>query len=176
MFKNPTAQKGNKQMSKTKVIAGVAFEISQPYAAGHTLTEAEAKALNQVRSENIGNNVREKVKELLAANDEAGAKALVSEKDSGYEFTLAQVSASAKLDPIEREARNIAKEIVKAKLAEKGLKITVVPEGYDKDTWAAKIDENIEKIAGQEAVLKEAKKAVDSKRKRLEALGEGVEV
>ena len=43
---------------KSKIIDGLSFEISQPYAAGQTINEAEAKALNQVRSENIGNNLR----------------------------------------------------------------------------------------------------------------------
>jgi len=156
--------------NKTKVIAGVAFEISQPYAAGHTLTEAEAKTLNQVRSENIGNNLRDKIKELLEKNDEAGAKALVAEKDSTYEFTLASVGATAKLDPVEREARAIAKDIVKAKLAEKGLKINVAPDGESKESWAEKIEANIEKFASHENVLKEAKKAVDAKKKRLDNL------
>ena len=43
---------------KTISISGQAFDVSTPYAAGHTLTEAEAKVLNQTRAENIGNNFR----------------------------------------------------------------------------------------------------------------------
>ena len=160
---------------KTKVIAGVAFELSQPYAAGHTLTEAEAKTLNQVRSENIGNNLREKIKELTEAGKTGEAKALVAERDATYEFTLAQVGTSQKLDPVEREARAIAKEIIKQKLAESGRKITVVPDGETKESWAEKIEANIEKIASNENVLKEAKKAVDAKKKRLDNLA-GVEL
>lgn len=161
---------------KTKVIAGVAFQISQPYAAGQTLTEAEAKALNQVRSENIGNNVREKVKELVEAGKTSEAEALVAEKDGAYVFTLASVAASAKLDPVEREARNLAKEIVKSLLAAKGLKITTAPEGTSDEDWKAKIEANIDTIAAREEVLKEAKKAVDAKRKRLDSLAAGVEI
>jgi hypothetical protein len=157
--------------TKTKMIAGEAFEISQPYAAGHVLNEAEAKTLNQVRSENIGNNVREKVKELLESGKLDEAKALVAEKDASYEFTLASASTSVKLDPVEREARSIAKDIVKAKLAEKGLKWAVPPEGETKESWAEKLEANVEKFATNEAVLKEAKKAVEAKKKRLDALG-----
>lgn len=160
---------------KTKVIAGEVFEITAPYAAGHVLTEAEAKTLNQVRSENIGNNVREKVKELIEAGKLQEARDLVAEKDATYEFTLATVGASTKLDPVEREARSIAKEVVKAKLAEKGLKISTPPEGETKESWAEKIEANIEKFAATEQVMAEAKKAVNAKKKRLDALA-GLEV
>lgn len=161
--------------TKTKVIAGESFEIRAPYAAGHVLTEAEAKTLNQVRSENIGNNVREKVKELIDAGKLDEAKALVAEKDASYEFTLATVGATAKLDPVEREARAIAREIVKAKLAEKGLKMTTPPDGHTKESWAEKIEENVAKFAAADQVMAEAKKAVNAKKKRLDALA-GLEV
>jgi hypothetical protein len=156
--------------TKTKVIAEQAFELSLPYAAGHVLNEAEAKHLNQLRCENIGNNVRAKVQALLAEGKLGEAKALVAEKDAEYVFTMATVGTSQKLDPVEREARSIAKEIVKAKLAEKGLKITAVPDGETKESWAEKIEANIEKFAANESVLKEAKKAVDAKKKRLDNL------
>ena len=156
--------------TKTKTIHDVAFEISQPYAAGHTLTEAEAKALNQVRSENIGNNVRAKIKELLDAGKTDEAKALVAEKDASYEFTLAAVSASAKLDPVEREARALAREYIKAHLAQTGRKINVPPEGETKESWADKIETKIDELASRDEILKEAKKAVDQKKKRLENL------
>lgn len=179
MFKKPNRPERQSDM-KTKVIAGVSFEISEPFNAGDVLTEATAKALNQLRSENIGNNVREKVKELTEAGKIDEAKALVAEKDAGYEFTLASVAASAKLDPYEREARSLAKEIVKTLLAAKGLKINVAPEGTSKEDWDAKIEANIEKVAAKEDVIKEAKKTVDAKKKRLESLtnasSEGVEV
>jgi hypothetical protein len=152
---------------KNKVIAGESFQLSQPYAAGHTLTEAEAKTLNQVRSENIGNNLRDKIKELIEAGKLADAQALVAERDASYEFTLAQVGASRVLDPVEKEARSLAKEIVKAKLAEKGLKFTVAPDGETKESWAEKMEANVEKFAASEQVLAEAKKAVAAKQKRM---------
>lgn len=158
---------------KSKVIAGESFQLSQPYAAGHTLTEAEAKTLNQVRSENIGNNLREKIKELIDAGKLDDAKALVAEKDSTYEFTLASVgTGSRQLDPVEKEARALAKEIVKAKLAEKGLKFNVPPDGETKESWAEKMEANVEKFASNESVLAEAKKAVAAKQKRLAGLSQ----
>jgi len=156
--------------TKTKLIAGIAFVLSQPYAAGHIVTDAEAKALNQVRSENIGNNVREKVKELAAAGDEAAAHALVAEKDAEYVFNFSAVSAARKLDPEEAEARKIAKDLIKAHLAENGRKLTVAPEGTTKEEWEEKIDAEIDRIAATPEVLKVAKKNVADKKKRSEQL------
>lgn len=159
--------------TKNKIIHGVAFAVTQPYAAGHVLNEAEAKTLNQVRSENIGNNVREKVKELLEAGNQAAAEQLVAERDSSYVFTIASAGGQSKaMDPIEREARTIAKELIKQHLASQGRKLTDIPEGLDKDTWADKLEENIEKVASSEKVLDAAKKAVDAKKKRLASLAD----
>lgn len=160
--------------TKTKIINGHAFEISQPYEAGHAITEAEARALNQVRSENIGNNVREKVKELLEAGNTAEAEALVAEKDGAYEFTLASVGGSAKRDPIENEARRLARDIIKAQLAESGRKLTVAPEGVTEDEWKDKIEAEVERISALDEVLKVAKKNVDDKQKRSKSLLEAV--
>ncbi len=103
--------------SKTKTINGVNFEISQPYTEGHVINEAEARVLNQTRSENIGNNVRAKLKELIeaAATPEALAQ-LVAEKDAEYVFTLANVGEGRRLDPYEKEAEKIARDLLKAKL------------------------------------------------------------
>lgn len=162
--------------TKSKMISGVSFEISQPYLAGAVLNEAEAKTLNQVRSENIGNNVREAVKKLLEAGDTAGATALVSKKDASYVFTLATVGATKTLDPVEREARALAKDIIKTHLAATGRKISVVPEGETKESWEEKIEANIEKIATSDNVLKAAKQAVDQKKKRLETLTSSVDL
>ena len=48
--------------SKTINIYDEEFTVSTPYAEGHVITAAEAKALNQVRAENIANNFRAKIK------------------------------------------------------------------------------------------------------------------
>jgi len=127
--------------------------------------------LNQVRAENIGNNLREKIKELVEAGKVAEAQALVAEKDATYVFTMASVGGTSRtLDPVEKEALAIAKEIVKAKLAEKGLKWNVAPEGETKESWAEKLQANVEKFAAAEQVMAEAKKAVAAKKKRLDNL------
>lgn len=161
--------------TKTKTINGLEFSIRQPYAEGQTITEAEARALNQTRSENIGNNVRAKLKEMQEKNESIEAMAAyVAEVDEKYEFTLASVAASRKLDPIEREARNLAKELLKAHLAQTGRKLTVAPEGVTEDEWNEKVEAEIERISASEAILKQAKKNVDAKKKAADSLMEAV--
>lgn len=156
---------------KTISISGQAFEVSTPYAAGHTLTEAEAKVLNQTRAENIGNNFRADVKKALESGNPAdieAVKAKLAEYDAAYQFSMTQ--ARTPIDPIEAEAIRIAKEIVKSKIVEKygvSLKKYFETEGNEEKYEAA-----VEKLAGQEDTLKEAKKRVAAKKKTLDIGGD----
>lgn len=172
---------------KTKTINGVAFLISQPYEAGQTIGEAEARALNQVRSENIGNNVRAKLKELQDAGaDQAQLEAVVSERDAEYVLTVGNVGEGRKLDPIEREADKIAREIIKGKLAETGRKLTVPPtqEGYNtdaegntwtEDSWKAYVQTHVDALAVTDPIVKAAKKRVDARKKQADELAGALE-
>lgn len=155
---------------KTKIINGLTFELSQPYAEGHVCTAAEAKTLNQVRSENIGNNLRELVKKAQAEGKEAELAAAVAKYDEEYTFSIAGTSTRRVLDPVERKARQMAKDVIKAKLAEQGRKLTDIPEGLTKEEWEEKLEANIEKVAASDVILKAAKKAVDDEKKRTEGL------
>lgn len=157
-------------MSKTKIVHGHAFTISEPYAEGYTINAAEAKALNQVRAENIGNNLRDKLKELLDAGNVVGAEELFAEKEAAYIFTMSSGISSRKLDPEEAEARRMARDLIKAHLAEQGRKLSTVPAGMTEDEWEAKLDSEIDRIAATPEVLKEAKKVVAAKKKRGETL------
>lgn len=157
--------------TKTKTIEGKNFEISQPYTEGHVLTAIEARVLNQTRSENIGNNVRAKLKEAIAAGqDDDALAALVAEVDSGYEFTAAGARAAAKLDPYEREARKIARDLLKTHLAESGRKLTVAPEGTTQEEWDEKIETEVDRLASNDDIIKAAKKAVDARKKQADTL------
>ena len=154
-----------------KTINGVAFEISQPYAEGHVITEAEARVLNQTRSENIGNNLRAKLKEMADAGaSEAELQALVAEKDAEYVFTLSNARASRQLDPYEKEASKIARELLKDHLAQTGRKLTVAPEGLTQEEWDEKAASEVDRIAAREDVMAAAKKRVDARRKTAETL------
>lgn len=163
--------------SKTvgKTIDGIEFDITLPYAEGHTVNAAEAKALNQVRAENIGNNTRAKIKEMkTAGKSEDEIKAYVAKVDAEYVLTLAGVSAARKLDPVEREAIKIARELLKAHLGESGRKITVAPEGMTKEEWEDKVSAEVERIAGLDDVVKAAKKNVEAKQKQASQLAEAL--
>lgn len=166
---------------KVKLIDGESFNISQPYSEGHSCNAAEAKTLNQVRSENIGNNLRQTVKDAKELRDTKGdttamAKlaALVEEYDRDYIFTTsAGGSGRIRLDPVEREALTIAREQVKLHLAKDGRKLTTPPTGKTKEEWVEAVNEEIERVAALDEVLAEAKKRVKQKEKFSIQLGDG---
>ena len=151
-------------MTKTISIDGEAFEVSTPYAAGHPLTEAEAKSLNQTRCENIGNNFRKQVKEAKEKGESLDAvRASLAEYDAKYTFAMGG-SPRTPVDPIEREARKIARAALVAKLAAAGKKI--------KDIAEEKVEAWIDQAAILPEVLKEAKKIVASRAKTNDLVGE----
>ena len=152
---------------KTISISGETFEVSAPYAAGQTINEAEAKTLNQTRAENIGNNFRAAVKKALEEGKIAEVRAAIAEYDASYQFSM--TATRQPIDPIESEAFKIAREVVKARIAEKTgltLKKYLETEGNQ-----AKYDAAVEKMAAQDDTLKLAKKRVAEKKKVLDIGG-----
>ncbi len=157
--------------TKSKIIAGLSFELSQPYVEGQSINAAEAKTLNQVRSENIGNNLRDLVKKAIDAGKTDELAAAVAKYDTDYVFTMASAGGTSKsLDPVERKARSMAKDVVKAKLAGQGRKLTDIPAGLTKEEWEEKLANAIDTVANSADVLKAAKKAVEDEKKRTEGL------
>lgn len=154
---------------KTISILDIEFQVSMPYLAGHTINEAEAKVLNQTRRENLGNNMRSKVKAHV--DGEEGAltleelQAAFAEADANYEFTLANVAASRKYTPEEREARKVARDYIRQKLDEAGQKIGTPPEGYDEKTWAEALEQEVDRISQDPAVIKIAKETIKARSK-----------
>lgn len=153
-------------MSQKEItIGGAIVSVSQPYAAGHVMNEAEAKSLNQTRSENISNNCRKFVAELNdgsakvpAFTDDALAAiaAHVSEYDAGYEFTLASAGGGRKpVDPLEKECIAIAKNYVTGKIRESGKMV----KDYEKE----QIAEMVAKVAANEGIIKAAKASLKQK-------------
>ena len=159
--------------AKDVTIQGVVVSITQPYAEGHTVTAAEAKALNQVRAENIGNNMRARIKKALEEADgdvaaiQESVQADVSEYDANYEFTLASVGGgSTRMDPIEKEARKIANSLIMAKLREMGVTKKAYLEEHGEDALnikVAEVAENENVIAAAKAALAERQKLGDVK-------------
>jgi hypothetical protein len=146
-----------------KLIDGVSYDITAPYAEGHVLTAIEAKVLNQVRAENIGNNVRAKVKELHSAKRLEDAKTYVYDADKSYAFT-AGAAAARKLEPIEREARAIAKSAIVEHLAKTGRKISVAPAGETAESWDEKIENQIETLSQREDIVLLARRRLADKK------------
>ena len=148
--------------AKMKIIAGEKFEVSQPYEEGHTLTIIEAKVLNQVRSENIANNMRKGVKEAVANDTLKEFTKELIKYDNVYEFAMPSAGGGRKtMDPVEREARKLAREAIKSKLLEQGRKIGEV----DKE----KLAELVETVAANDDILKAAKKICSDRKKLVDA-------
>lgn len=166
---------------KIKLIDGESFSISQPYIAGHVISEVEAKTLNQTRSENIGNNLRSAVKDAKEKRDNAekpdstdfdNLVAMVAQYDKDYTFSMGGGGVSTrKLDPIEREAKALATEYIKVDLAKKGRTWKQVPEGSTAEEWEAKRDAVLEGLMVREDIVKLAKKRVAEKQKISDAVG-----
>lgn len=155
--------------TKEMTIHGEKFAVSAPYAEGHTISAIEAKVLNQVRAENVGNNFRKLVVAALEKPEGDERNAALSEVrskftayDTDYTFAAGGTSRTP-VDPVEREADAIAKLAVKEKIREKhgkSVKEYLAIEGNQ-----AKYDAAVEQIAGQDDVIKLAKKRVADRKK-----------
>jgi hypothetical protein len=162
---------------KEITIAGSTFAVLQPYAAGHTVTEAEAKALNQVRAENIRNNMASKVKAAMEGTAKEGEPtketiaAAVTAYDEAYEFTLASVGGGKRSsDPVEVEALRIARDQFSAWATSKKTTVKAVKEKIGEEAYQAKIAE----LAERPENVKEAKRRVDLRNKQADNALEGL--
>lgn len=155
------------------VIAGMQFKIPAPYTEGHPLTANEASALNGLFGENLRNNFAIQIKRQ---NEEAETKqtekpsleALQAELDvyaGGYEFGVRRSSSGSigtSADPVEAETQKIARELVKSRIKERGLKLKSFPEETIQDL----VDKL---IASRPGLREEAVRRVNS----LKAIGSG---
>jgi hypothetical protein len=110
-------------------IQGQVFRVPLRYAAGHTLTEGEAGALNQTYHENLRNNFAKKVNE----GTEAGVprETLQQQLDdyaNDYQFGVRTGGGGFRGDPVMTLAMNIARELVRQAIKTKGL---------DQEEWPA---------------------------------------
>ena len=110
-------------------IQGSVFRVPIRYAAGHTLTEGEASALNQTLHENLRNNFAKKV----AEGTEAGIplETLQQQLDdyaNDYQFGVRTGGGGFRGDPVMTLAMNAAREIVRQAIKLKG---------YDAEEWPA---------------------------------------
>ena len=130
------------------------------------LTEADARVLNQTRSENLRNNLAGQVKKMTEEQkspDEIAA--VVAEYDGKYNFSMPGASTRIVRDPVEKEARAIAREAIKEHLKKGGKSLSKTPEGETDESWAEKIENEIDRIASQDGVVAEARKRVKAREK-----------
>ncbi len=165
---------------------GYTFEIPDAYAAGHVLTAVEAQVLNTKRGENITHIMRNddamvaSKGTVIVEGDSNHAVILRHLKDTAPSYSFATRGPGApRLSPIETEARDIARGIVKEKIAKAGLKLgkrasDETPEEtgagiYEFSKYLAKVEE----VAAFDDVLKEAKRIV-AQRQKAGAASEGI--
>lgn len=161
-------------------LLGFTVEVSNPYNEGHKCNAAEADVLNQTRSQNIGNNLREEVRKLAeikegeskasAAQIEQHSEAvqtLVSDYDLGKGsepgYTLSSGGRRTSRNPLERIAWRMAGEAMQDWLRETGKKRG----DFDDSAWntererLASEDPNIQKAAKAELADSEKRKPAD---------------
>lgn len=140
------------------IIQSKTFNIPRPFAEGHACTASEAGVLNQTLAENIRNNFAANVKKAVEDEsfDQAKMQGELDEYLESYDFGVRKGRGPA--DPVEREALNIAKDIVKNALREKGHKLADVAT-EDINRLAEKL------VAEQPEITKEAKRRVDQRSK-----------
>lgn len=148
------------------VISTMPFKVPAPYFIGHVLTENEASALNGLLAENLRNNFAAKIKKDFEAADEKGTErpsleTLQTELTAyaeTYEFGVRRAGSGTigtSTDPVERELNKMARELIKSRLKEKGVKLKSITE--------ENLQELVDKlIAGRPALRLEAERRVNS--------------
>jgi len=145
-----------------RTIAGFNLTVPSPYLPGHPLTEGEAKQLNQVLAENVSNNLRKKLDDgkIVGEGDAEEnvaytleeAQALVDQYMQTYEPGVRTASGEPRVtDPVEREARKIARAKAVELVKQHGMKA--------KDVDLTPIVDQIFDL-NKDVLMKEAKKIV----------------
>lgn len=156
----------------TRTMQGVKTPVTMPYVEGHVITEAEAKALNQVRAEGIGNNMRTKIKTMQdEGKEEAEILEAIAAYDAEYVINMSNARTSRVTDPTEREAIAIAKAYITAKLKDAGTTQKAYIEAKGKDTF----DAAVMKLAENPKVIEAAERAIAEREKISSLSVEGLE-
>lgn len=144
-------------------IKGYTFQISEPFQAGTVLTKGEAQALNDLRVENISNNLRKLVAEataelpdgqLLPTGTLTELQARITKYDLGYQFAEKMASRPRRGD-IELTTREVAEELVQARLRQAGIEMSSDDPG---------LETAIREAEGLPQVLEEARARVTARR------------
>lgn len=131
-------------MTHTLTIYGKTYNVEPRYAAGHTITENEAAALNQTLYENLRNNFAKQAKD--GADQEAFDKYVAS-----YQFGVRVGGGGSTRDPVQAQAIAIAKDRVKAQIQKLGKKLS--------DFTAAKLTSLAQALIEKDPAIVELAKA-----------------
>lgn len=92
------------------------FEISAPYGAGREVGEAERKALDQLRAENIRNNMAKQLarqanaKGVLSPEDLEAFRHQLAEYDRVYQFGQRGLMPQVRQEGLQEAIRKVAQE------------------------------------------------------------------
>lgn len=125
--------------TQTITVNGTQFTCPAPYSAGHVIDDAEAGAFNQLFAENLRNNFARRMKAIEEHNKEnpQDQKPQLGQADfDAYAAEYKFGGAGARrvtVDPVEREARNLAEAAIRAALKANGTVLkTVTDEAMDR--------------------------------------------
>ena len=147
-------------------IQGQTFRVPLRYKAGDTLKENEASALNQTYHENLRNNFASRVRDGIEAG--TGMDVLQQQLDDyaqDYQFGVRTGGGGFRGDPVMTLAMNIARELVRRAVKEKGL---------DPEVWSApKVSQAAKQLLDAQgengAIVQTARKQVEAERQASQA-------
>lgn len=166
----------------THQLFGATFEVPDAFAAGHVLDAAQAVALNGLRGERISHLMRSRLKKEFPSLD--GKTTIVEgsaehtkmleflAQNLDYEFEERGTGAPRR-SPVEQEAFEIARGVVKDKAAAAGLRVGKranatenTPEETGEGIYPySKFIAKVAEVAAMDHIVKEAKKIVAQREK-----------
>lgn len=163
---------------RTGTIADLEVNFPAPYAVGHVVNEGEAAILNQTLKENIANNLRKRIEAGYVATEGAeaiphtseSAQRLIDEYFDSYEPGVRRGGSGEPrvTDPVEKEARKLARSSAVEFVKQRGAK----PADVDMGEITNALFE-----ANREVFMKEGKKIVDQQKKATSAVSfEGIDL
>ena len=146
----------------TITIAGLTMTVPAPFVEGHVLRTNEAAALNQTYAENVRNNFSNSAKKAIQDAGSVDAVSIGELQDQldeyvkSYDFGVRRGSGASRtpLDPVEREALNLAIEKVKNALRAKGYQLKEVGQRKIRELAEEAVEKNPQIKAQAEQILK----------------------
>jgi di/tripeptidase len=157
---------------------GLSFETTDRYQEGSVLTAGEAAALNRLRNERIGHLLRSRLPDsvgkgtVIEPGTELHTEVMenLAKFDAEYEFAVSG-EAAPRRTPVEQEAIDIARQKVKAKAAQSGLRVGKRAKGDEPEETGpgvypySKYNAKVEEVAKMPAIVKDAERIVAQRQK-----------